>query len=98
MSYFKYAEELIDNYGKKYSGISYNIPDFSKYENEYISYIIRPETEYRSDKIAFEIWGNDQLSWVLDEINNVTHPSFYTVNKEIYYLPLIILFNLGVEI
>lgn len=39
----------------------------------YRNYVITIDKEYRADKIAFELYGSAELSWVLDVANNFTH-------------------------
>ena len=96
MGYFTNAPTLKDDDGKEYSGITFSIPNFSVYQNEYKTYLITARTEYRPDKIAWDLYGDDSLSWVIDEINGAGHASFYTKGKEIFYLPPAILLQLGI--
>lgn len=78
------------------SGLSY-FPDFYSYKNYFLEHIIKPEEAYRPDKIAYNLWGNQRASWILDAINNFTHGiKEYEKNKSIYYLSKDILVNLGI--
>ena len=42
--------------------------------------------KYRPDKIAYRLFEDPTLSWVLDEINNLYSFKDYYPNREIYYL------------
>lgn len=96
MSYFNFSTILTDDEGKEYSGVNFNIPDFTVYKEFYKEYPITSSTEFRPDLIANDIYGDFTLSWVLDEINNIYHMSEYTKDKTINYLPYSILNTLGV--
>lgn len=47
--------------------------------------IIGSDEAYRPDKIAFRLYNNPLLSWVLDEANSFYSFKDYTINKEILY-------------
>jgi len=96
MSYFNYSTTLTDDVRKEYSGICFNIPKFSDYKNKYSTYIIRTNEEFRPDKISYSLYGDDSLSWVIDEINKTSDFSFYTNGKKIFYLPYDYLIDLGI--
>jgi len=96
MNYFQYNSVLYDEDNKAFSGINFFVPDFTLYESKYIFYKVNIKTQYRPDIIAYEVYGNEDLSWVIDEINNATHPSFYTKDKKIYILPSNYLIGLGI--
>ena len=89
--FFDYSStaSVYDEEDKKYiqiNGISYPI-DFSAHKLSYKKYIIRPEEQYRPDKIAFNLLGDQSLDWVLDEINFFHHGiSEYVAGLEINYL------------
>jgi hypothetical protein len=94
MNLFDYSYTI--NETTPFSSICYKTPDFNKYKNFFVTYIISSREEFRPDVIAYELYGDDSLSWVLDEINHVYHPSFYKRNKEIFFLPVDYLIDLGV--
>jgi hypothetical protein len=85
-----------NNISQQISGISY-YPDFSIYKNYYKMHVILPEEEYRPDKIAFNLWGDQTMSWVLSAINN-----FYSGIREykngvtIFYVEKDVLRALGI--
>lgn len=101
--------QFFDSYSKQYdvkipyykqvmriSGISY-IPDFYTYSNNYKIHVIENYEEYRPDKIAYNLWSNQLLSWVLNQINFFTHGiKEYTAGKEINYLDANILRDIGI--
>lgn len=53
---------------------------------------------YRPDKIAYRLFGDPLLSWILDEINNFYLISDYSAGKEIYYLNELGLLSIGIEV
>lgn len=89
-------EQFLHTYSKKlkgkndqrrYSGISY-FPDKLKFSN-YKYHTITPEQKYRPDKIALELYGDQNAYWLLDIINDFTHGIIeYKPNKKIKYIPL----------
>lgn len=95
---YKYVYNVLDSNDKvqQISGISY-YPDFSRYKNYYKMHTILPEEEYRPDKIAFNLWGDQKASWVLSAINK-----FYSGIREyeagitIFYVEKSVLSALGV--
>ena len=70
MSVNNYSSPITDLDGIQYAGPSYH-PDFPI--SGYKEHIIKPDEEYRADKIAYRLLGSDNLSWVLDVANNFTH-------------------------
>jgi len=86
MSANNYTYPIVDIDGKEYSSPSY-FPDFPI--SGYGYHIISPEEQYRADKIAYAIYGDDRLSWVLDVANNFYNGfSEYTSGREIKF-PLV---------
>jgi len=70
--------------------------DLYPYKNMYKNYIIKPEEQYRPDKIAYNLWGNQYSSWILDLINNFTHGiQEYYMGRQIQYLESTVLNKLG---
>lgn len=96
MSLFEYSNEYLDEDNNYFSGICYNIPNFFDYKKDFASHIINDREEFRLDLIADTLFGDDNLAWVLNEINNAYDASFYTKGKKIYYLPVNILTQLGI--
>jgi len=97
-SYSETHEVFIKNYNQtmQLSGIAY-IPNFYLYNNYFKKHIIENYEEYRPDKIAYNLWGNQLLSWVLNEINHFTHGiQEYTKGREINYLDTEILRDIGI--
>ena len=98
IDYFDYTKIFIDdNDEQEYSGVCFDMIDFSAYEEYYIKYIVDHQETYRPDLIAFNLWGNIDLAWVLNEINNAPTLKYYTYEKEIYYLAEEILVSLGIK-
>ena len=90
--------DVLDSENKIYSvnSIAY-YPDFYEYRNYYKQHIILPDETYRPDKIAFRLWGNQYLSWVLDVINNFSHGiQEYTIGRSITYIDTTILNSIGI--
>lgn len=96
MKYFDYSKKFIDDDGKEYSGICFYIPNLSDMKDSFISFTITVEYEFRPDKIAYLLYNDDKLSWVLDEINNINHIKEYEHGKTIFYLPYNILVSAGI--
>jgi hypothetical protein len=53
---------------------------------------------YRPDKVAYRLYGNPMLSWIIDDANSFYSFSDYTINKEIYYPSLEALELMGIDI
>lgn len=101
VNYFDYASQytVYDDNVQSYInilGMSYT-PDFYPYKNYYLKYIIKPEEQYRPDKIAFNLLGNQSLSWVFDCINFFKNGiEEYYAGREINYLERDVLKKLGI--
>jgi hypothetical protein len=100
MKTFSQYSSIFDNVGYndtsvQASSISY-YPDFYVYKNYYLKFLIEPKYQFRPDKIAYMLWNNQSLSWVLDAINNFTSLSEYYIAREIYYLNSDFLVSLGI--
>jgi len=94
--YFEYSETFRDIDNKFFSGMSYT-PNLLAYSNFFQEHIITPEQEYRPDKIAYYLWGLQDLSWVLDIVNDFTNGiSEYTRDTTIKYLQTKKLVELGI--
>lgn len=97
-AYSKQYDVLIPFYNQtmRISGLAYP-PDFYKYSSYYQKHIVENHEEFRPDKIAYNIWGNQLLSWVLNQINYFTHGiQEYTAGREINYLDAEMLRDLGI--
>ena len=94
MNLFDYSYNVSNKIN--FSGICYQTPNFFKYKNLFETYIINSREEFRPDIIAYELYGDDRLSWVLDEVNHFYTLSSYTQGRRIYYLPIEILIGLGI--
>ena len=96
MSYFDFTKTLIDDDNVAYSGVA-QTPDFSIYEDNFKLKVIQAEEQYRPDKIAWKLWNDGDLAWVLDEINNFDGScQNYETNKTIKYLEKTYLEKLGI--
>ena len=94
--YFDSAEIFKDTDNKFFAGISYP-PNFLLYSEFFREHIITSEQEFRPDKIVYELWGVEDLSWVLDIINDFSNGiSEYTRDTVINYLPLNKMMELGI--
>ncbi|MBW2969090.1 hypothetical protein KY314_03155 [Candidatus Woesearchaeota archaeon] len=94
--YYDYTSLFVDENNLVFSGISYP-PNLLEYENDFKDYIIPAENEFRPDKIAWELWESQDLSWVLDLINDFTNGiAEYTRGKTIKYIDTDILVILGI--
>lgn len=96
LNYFDNMEILYDEKNIPYTGI-FNDIDFRKYKTYFKTYRIKPEEQYRPDKIAWKLLKSQDLSWILDSINNFeTGIKEYTQDRIIYYLDIQFLNNLGI--
>lgn len=93
---FTLNDKYTDEEGKKFSGICFRVPDFTEYENYFVEYIINSKEEYKVNEIAYKLYGDEKLSWVLDEINHAFSASFYAHGETINYLPYKYLLELGI--
>lgn len=72
------------DYNIQYSGVAY-IPSLKAKTYQYT--VVYPNEAFRPDIIALRILGDQNLSWILDEINGFEHGiKEYTMNREIKYL------------
>lgn len=97
-SYSKTYSVYIPYYNKTMtiSGISY-IPDFYQYKENYKTHIIENNEQYRPDRIAYNLWNNQRLTWVLNQINYFTHGiEEYVAGRSINYLDAEILQDIGI--
>jgi hypothetical protein len=58
---------------------------------------ILEKENYRPDKVSYRLFGDPNLSWVLDEINSFYLFSDYYLGREIYYLTETGLKSIGIE-
>jgi len=94
-STYSVYDETLQSYIDVFS-LSYP-PDFYPYKNYYKKYIIKPEEQYRPDKIAFNLLGDAKLAWVLDCINFFTHGiQEYYSRREIDYVDREVLRVMGI--
>ena len=61
---------ILDDGEKKYRNVSY-VKNLSR--ATLLKYKIEATEQYRPDKIAHDIYGDAELFWVLDLVNNFTH-------------------------
>ncbi len=93
MSFYNYVKAYNVN-NTKIGTISY-YPDPIKYKSYYKKYKISAAEVYRPDKIAYNLFDDQKLWWVLDIINNFTNLDDYYIGREIYYLDKSYLDKLG---
>lgn len=81
-----FESTLILNDGTKdYSGLI-NLTNWPSNSDAYLEYEIEPKNEFRPDKIAFDFYSEESLSWVIDEVNNFFSLQEYTKLKKIKIL------------
>ena len=98
IDYFDYTETYLDDDDdKEYSGICFDMIDFSIYEEYFKKYVVDHQEAYRPDLIANNLWGNMNLAWVLNEINHAPTLKYYTYEKEINILSDEMLVSLGIK-
>lgn len=87
---------IFDETNKEYKNIVKEILNFKVYEKYFKIYIIKPQDQYRPDKICLKLFNNQDASWILDEINNFSgNVDEYYLGREIFYLPQAQLTSLG---
>lgn len=97
MNYFNFNDTFIDeDTNQEYSGICFDVTDFSEYEDYYNKYVVDHPEVYRPDIIAYNLWGDINLAWVLNEINHIGIKD-YTYEKELNYVSEEILISLGIK-
>lgn len=91
-----YSSMFLDENNNFFSGLCY-VPDFSLYSQLFKDYEIKAEQEFRPDKIAWELWNDQNAIWILNEINDLTNGiSEYTQGRIIKYLDYNSLVSIGV--
>ena len=94
-TFFDSAGILYDDNNVRFRDIV-NVPSFEKYKDQYKIHTITPQEEYRPDLIAWNLWDNEKLAWILDSINGFIHGyREYTSGTQIYYLEADVLQKIG---
>jgi hypothetical protein len=84
-NFFDYAY-LIDNDDiDRRNNASISYPPRSPLKSSMLTTTILITEQYRPDKVAFRLYNNPLLSWVIDEANSFYSISDYTYEKKIYY-------------
>ena len=97
MQLFDFSGLKIDENNNKFAGISY-FPAINKMvgNTSLLTTIVLDNEEYRPDKISDRLWGSQNLSWILDVLNNFeTGIIEYTKGTTIQYLSLDRLIKIG---
>jgi len=95
---FDYSSINIDIDNSFFAGISY-FPTAEELvgDGDYTYTEILPIEEFRPDKIAYRVFGNQNLHWILDVLNDFPNGiTEYTRGKTIKYVSLAQLQNLGI--
>ena len=95
MSYFDYATIVVDDDEKSRLSLSYT-PQLPKLKSLLTSKVL-PEEQYRPDKVAYRLYRNPLLSWVIDESNNWYHLKNYTAGTTFYYPSITALEYMGIN-
>ena len=90
-----YSELYFDETNTLFSGIAY-VPDFSLYSQYFKEGVVSAEQEYRPDKIAWDLWDDQNAGWILFEINGFIYLNEFSVGTKYYYLDYSILQQIGV--
>lgn len=70
--------------GIKYSGIAY-LPQMP--EDGYPVSKIRPDEQYRPDKVSYRLYGRTDLCWLIEELNRWSGGiQEYTLGREFGYI------------
>jgi hypothetical protein len=99
--YFDYSSLITTINEKDYKEISYSsiayTPQLPLKKSMLKTNILTTE-QYRPDKISYRLFGDPNLSWLLDDINSFYSFSEYYLGREIYYLGTNGLSAIGIEV
>jgi hypothetical protein len=95
VNYFDYADIVVDNDNIPRLSLSYT-PQLPILESLSTSKIL-PEEQYRPDKVAYRLYRNPLLSWVIDEANNWYHFKDYIAGSSFYYPRTAALDYMGID-
>jgi hypothetical protein len=95
LSYFDYATIVTDNDNILRLSLSYT-PQLPILESLLTNKIL-PEEQYRPDKVAYRLYRNPLLSWVIDEANNWYHFNNYIAGSSFYYPSIAALNSMGID-
>lgn len=96
IDFFDYSFFLYDlDTNSEFLGIA-RTPIFPINSESYLEVEIEYENVYRPDKLAYTFYGNSELSWVIDEVNNFFSISEYYIGRKIKILKPELLENLGI--
>lgn len=57
---------------------------------------INSDEQFRPDKVAYRLYNDAQLSWVVDEANNWYHIKEYTIGRKFLYPTETTLIQMGI--
>lgn len=83
MSYFEYCSTVTDSDNVDRLSYGYT-PQFPVVSSMLVS-TVQENERFRPDKVAYRLYGNPLLSWVVDEANSWYHFSNYEVGTQFYY-------------
>ena len=94
--YFDTANMYVNLENMTFSGLAYPY-NFFIYEDDFKETTVAPNEEFRADKIAYRLWDSQDLSWILDIINDFENGiSDYTIGTIVKYLDTETLINIGI--
>lgn len=91
-NYFQFANIFTDETMKdniRYRGIAYPGRSIAIDKSKLLETTVETNEIFRSDKIAYRIYGTSQLFWLLDHVNNFKHgfKEYYLGAKILYISP-----------
>ena len=84
--------------GKDFSHLSVCYTPQMPLKKSMLKTTILEKENFRPDKVSYRLFGDPNLSWIIDEINNFYSFSDYYLGREIYYLTQAGLEAIGIEV
>lgn len=88
---------IIENDSRVVSGLPFNLPSVETMKDYFKLMKITPEFKYRPDKLALDIWGDEDASYILNYINGFKNIKDYYVGRYIYYIEENDLYAVGLK-
>lgn len=100
-NYFDYSNTINTYDNETFNSVSYSsisYPPQLPLKKSMLKTNILANEQYRPDKVSYRLFGDPNLSWLLDDINNFYSFSEYYLGREIYYLETKGLGSIGIQI
>ena len=92
------ADNAFDGDGIDYRSVNNVRSELIWKDSDLKYHTIKPEQQYRPDKISDELYGSPDFTWILDEVNFFKHPfKEYLNGRKIQYLSIEYLESRGIN-